>query len=35
MDRTTAKVIAIGKAQQMHGRTHENIKTIRPLKDGV
>ena len=36
MDRTTAKVIAIGrKAQQMHGKTHENIKTIRPLKDGV
>ena len=34
MDRTTAKVIAIGrKAQQMHGKTHENIKTIRPLKD--
>ena len=31
MDRTTAKVIAIGrKAQQMHGKTHENIKTIRP-----
>ena len=36
MDRTTSKVIAIGrKAQQMHGKTHENIKTIRPLKDGV
>ena len=29
MDRTTGKVIAIGrKAQQMHGKTHENIKTI-------
>ena len=36
MDRTTGKVIAIGRqAQQMHGKTHENIKTIRPLKDGV
>ena len=36
IDRTTGKVIAIGrKAQQMHGKTHENIKTIRPLKDGV
>ena len=36
MDRTTAKVIAIGrKAQQMHGKTHEIIKTIRPLKDGA
>jgi rod shape-determining protein MreB len=32
----TGKVIAVGKqAQQMHGKTHENIKTIRPLKDGV
>lgn len=36
VDRTTSKVIGIGrKAQQMHGKTHENIKTIRPLKDGV
>ena len=36
MDRTTGKVIAVGKqAMQMHGKTHENIKTIRPLKDGV
>src|SRR5690606_41205076 len=35
-DRTTDKIIAIGRmAQQMHGKTHENIKTIRPLKDGV
>jgi rod shape-determining protein MreB len=35
-DRTTGKIIGIGrKAQQMHGKTHENIKTIRPLKDGV
>ncbi len=35
-DRATEKVIAIGRmAQQMHGKTHENIKTIRPLKDGV
>jgi rod shape-determining protein MreB len=26
----------VGKqAMQMHGKTHENIKTIRPLKDGV
>ena len=23
------------KALQMHEKTHENIKTIRPLKDGV
>ena len=36
MDRTTGKVIAVGRqAQQMHGKTHENIKTIRPLRDGV
>tara|TARA_R110002096_G_scaffold136909_10_gene289924 strand:- start:2613 stop:3638 length:1026 start_codon:yes stop_codon:yes gene_type:complete len=36
IDRTTGKVIAVGKkAMQMHGKTHENIKTVRPLKDGV
>ena len=36
VDRTTGKVIAVGKqAQIMHGKTHENIKTVRPLKDGV
>src|SRR4030095_2541181 len=36
VDRNTNKVIAIGRqAMQMHGKTHENIKTIRPLKDGV
>jgi len=35
-DRTTKKIIAVGKeAAQMQGKTHENIKTIRPLKDGV
>jgi len=32
----TGKIVAIGKkAQQMHGKTHKNIETIRPLKDGV
>jgi rod shape-determining protein MreB len=36
MDRNTKKLIAIGeKARQMHGKTHENIKTVRPLRDGV
>ena len=36
MDRTTKKIIAIGEeAKFMQGKTHENIKTIRPLKDGV
>jgi rod shape-determining protein MreB len=35
-DRQTGKTVAVGRtAQQMHGKTHENIKTIRPLKDGV
>ena len=36
MDRTTNKIIAIGEeASMMQGKTHENIRTIRPLKDGV
>ncbi|NME67660.1 rod shape-determining protein [Flammeovirga aprica] len=36
LDRQSGKVIALGaKAMQMHEKTHENIKTIRPLKDGV
>ena len=36
MNRQTNKIIAVGhEARQMHGKTHENIKTIRPLKDGV
>ncbi len=36
IDRNTGKLIAIGeKARQMHGRTHENIRVIRPLRDGV
>jgi rod shape-determining protein MreB len=35
-DRTSGKIIATGqKASLMQGKTHENIKTIRPLKDGV
>jgi rod shape-determining protein MreB len=36
IDKLSGKVMAIGKkAMQMHGRVHEGIKTIRPLKDGV
>ena len=36
VDIHTGKVVAIGKeAQKMHGKTHQDIKTIRPLKDGV
>ncbi|EMY80146.1 rod shape-determining protein [Psychroflexus gondwanensis] len=35
-NRITGKIIAVGKeAAMMQGKTHENIKTIRPLKDGV
>src|SRR4030042_6826812 len=36
IDAHTGRLIAIGeKARQMHGKTHENIRTIRPLRDGV
>lgn len=36
IDRKTNETIAVGrKAMQMHEKTHNNIKTIRPLKDGV
>src|SRR4030043_1346822 len=36
IDQTTKKLIAIGnEARLMHGKTHENIRTIRPLRDGV
>ncbi len=36
IDINTQRLIAIGeKARQMHGKTHEHIKTIRPLRDGV
>ena len=36
MNRQNSKIIAVGReARQMHGKTHENIKTVRPLKDGV
>jgi len=36
INRNTGEVIAVGnKAMQMHEKTHDNIKTIRPLKDGV
>ena len=36
INRRSEKVIAVGKrALQMHEKVHEDIKTIRPLKDGV
>ncbi len=32
----SGKMFALGeKARQMHGKTHDEIKTIRPLRDGV
>ena len=35
-DIQTGKIVAIGKkAQQMHGKTHKLIETVRPLRDGV
>jgi rod shape-determining protein MreB len=36
IERNTGKIIAVGRrAMMMHGKTHDNIKTIKPLKDGV
>lgn len=36
IDKAKNKVLAIGReAMQMHEKTHESIRTIRPLKDGV
>ena len=35
-DQTTGKAIAVGqKAKLMYEKTHPNIKTVRPLRDGV
>jgi rod shape-determining protein MreB len=35
-DRNTKRIIAIGhEAREMLGRTHRDIRTIRPMKDGV
>lgn len=36
IDRSNGKLISIGKeARLMQGKTHENIHTVRPLRDGV
>jgi len=36
IDRRTGKPIAVGEqAKHMQGKTHDDIRTIRPLKDGV
>ena len=36
LDRTNNKMIAVGeKAKMMYEKTHDNIRTIRPLRDGV
>ncbi|MEK7818254.1 MAG: rod shape-determining protein [Bacteroidota bacterium] len=35
-DRNTKKIVAIGnEAKEMMGRTHRDIRTIRPMRDGV
>lgn len=36
LNKHTNKLFAVGEAAcQMHGKTHDEIKTIRPLRDGV
>ncbi len=36
INRSTGEMLAFGRqAMMMHGKTHENIKTLRPLRDGV
>ena len=36
LDRRTDKMIAVGeKAKMMYEKTNDNIRTIRPLRDGV
>ena len=36
IEKSTGKIIAVGEeAKHMQGKTHDNIRTIRPLKDGV
>ena len=36
IDLKTNEVVAVGmKAMQMHEKTHKDLKTVRPLKDGV
>ncbi|MDD4847502.1 MAG: rod shape-determining protein MreB, partial [Bacteroidales bacterium] len=36
IERSTGKVMAVGRrAQMMHGKTHDNIKIVRPLQNGV
>ena len=36
LDRRTDKMIAVGeRAKLMYEKTHDNIRTIRPLRDGV
>ena len=36
IDKNTSHLIAVGsKAKEMHERTSPNVKTVRPLKDGV
>ena len=35
IDQPPKNLLPLVKARQMQGKTHENIRTIRPLRDGV
>jgi len=36
IERASGKIVAVGKkAMMMHEKTHEYLRTIRPLRDGV
>lgn len=36
IDKNSKKLLAVGKeAEQMEGKTHDNIRVVRPLRDGV
>ena len=36
LNRIDGKMIAVGqKAKMMYEKTHDNIRTVRPLRDGV
>ncbi|MGA1364515.1 MAG: rod shape-determining protein, partial [Schleiferiaceae bacterium] len=36
LDRSTNAILAIGhEARLMHEKTHQDIRTVRPLRDGV
>ena len=35
LDRKLERLLLLKEENLMQGKTHENIKTVRPLKDGV